>query len=84
MIVWEEIVNRYVMSIFLEEALSVFGKGGPGQSCFGEGNRSHVSRIGIYPHLIHPLAFNMGKSKRDRREYRNHHFILFVFSPEKE
>ena len=83
MIVWEEIVNRYVVSIFLEEALSVFEKGGPSQSCFGKGNRSHVSRIGIYPHLIHPLAFDMGKSKRDRRENRNHH-LSFSFFPEKE
>ena len=48
MIVWEEIVHRYVVPISLKEALSVLEQGGPYVSHVLERKPlSHISRIGI-------------------------------------
>ena len=80
MIVWEEIVNRYVMSIFGKEALSVFEKGTP-VSHILEGKSLACSLHRYYPHLIHPPAFNisgLGRAKGPEGN-RNHH-LSFQFS----
>ena len=67
MIVWEEIVNRYVMSIFGKEALSVSEKGTPvGHVLEGKSLASRIGTIRI-SYTLPLLIFPAWEEQKDRR-----------------